>query len=266
MGDTPITEYAPLLARMQYDGVELVGDPERVSAREMRAVLLDNGLSVLAVMPTNDADPAHPLPSQRQRSIDYYRELLEFCVELGCSRLVIREKPGRIRPIVGRSKEWALYQQTLTAVAQSAANLNVRVSVLPVNRYEGYLINKANDALDVIQQQSQQQLDIALNTYHMNIEEASIRVALQKVGRYLGIFYASENHRRVVGEGHIDWPDICLALKNQEYSGDIIVECQAPGADPLVPVGRSPDWPAEVLENARRSIENLRVALAAVYT
>ncbi len=266
MGDTPFREYAPLLARMGYHGIEIVGDDLPLSVEELQRVLQENNLQVLAVASGHTADPAHPLPSQRQRSIEHYRRLLELCVTLGCRRFVLREKIGRTRPIVGRTKEWTLFQQTLSSLIQSAASLDVQVSVLPINRYEGYLLNRAEEALEVIRHQHQHHLSIALNSYHMNIEEASIAGAVKRVGPHLGLFYAAESHRRVLGEGRIDWPELCLALKSQGYQGDFIVECQAPGADPLMPVGRAADWPARVLEYAQRSIDNLRVALAAVYS
>jgi D-psicose/D-tagatose/L-ribulose 3-epimerase len=165
-----------------------------------------------------------------------------------------------MRPIVGRTKEWSLLQYSLRTVMHSASHTGIDLSFLPVNRYEGFLVNTAQDALNLVESL---QVDIALNSYHMNIEESGLRSALENVGERLGIFYAAESHRRSLGDGRIDWLDLCLALNAINFRGDIIVECQAAGADPLVPVGRSPYWPDEVLAWAADSIDHLRVALAA---
>lgn len=263
MGDTPLMDYLPKLAEMGYTGIEVVGDSARQPAAEVSALVEDQGLSVMSVIAMNEIDLAHPLPSMRQDSIEMVRELLDYCIDLDCPRLVLREKPGRMRPIVGRVKEWSLLQQSLRAVVHSAAHLSLEVVFLPVNRYEGYLVNTAQDALNLLGRMEPFHADVALNSYHMNVEENGFRSTLENVGNRLGLFYAAESHRRALGEGRIDWLEVCLALDAVGYDGDILIECQAVGADPLLPVGRTPNWSNEVLAWAEQSIQHLRVALAA---
>jgi D-psicose/D-tagatose/L-ribulose 3-epimerase len=260
MGDTPLADYLPKLEKMGFAGIEIVGDSARLPAAEVRSHTEEHGLAVMSVIGMDDIDLAHPLHSMRQESIEKVRDLLEYCSELHCPRLVLREKTGRMRPIVGRTKEWSLLQYSLRVLMHSASHMGVELAFLPVNRYEGFLVNTAQDALNLV---DSLQVDIALNSYHMNLEENGLRSTLENVGRRLGIFYAAESHRRSLGDGRIDWLELCLALDAVEYSGDIIVECQAAGADPMLPVGRAPDWPDEVLNWAEDSISYLRVALAA---
>jgi D-psicose/D-tagatose/L-ribulose 3-epimerase len=265
LGGTPVDGYAEELARMGYDGVEVVGDPEQVPANELRTRLEHHGLRVLAVLSKPEADPAHPLHSRRLQAIEYYRALLTYCVELGCQRVVIREQPGRTRPIVGRSKESEVYKQTVRSIAHSAVSMNIHLSVLPVNRYEGFLVNTARDGLEILENANDIYTDLALNSYHMNIEEADTLEALRSVEGRIGLFYAAESHRRALGEGHLDWPEICLTLAQCGYKGDYVIECQAAGADPLLPMGHTPGWTDQILEYAERSIQHLRVALAATW-
>jgi sugar phosphate isomerase/epimerase len=256
-------DYLHRLEKMGYDGIELVGDSARIPAAEIRVLTGEYDLAVLSVVAVNEIDLAHPLPSIRQESIDMVRELLDYCEEINCRRLVLREKPGRMRPIVGRVKEWNILQQSLLAVIHRASHTNVEIVFLPVNRYEGFLVNTAQDALQLLERIDVEDARIALSSYHMNLEETGFRSTIENVGSRLGLFYAAENHRRALGDGRIDWLEVCLALNAIGYSGDIIVECQAVGADPLLPVGRAPEWPLEVLTWAEQSIQHLRVALAA---
>lgn len=261
MGDTPLIDYLPRLVEMGYTGIEIVGDAARLPAGEARALVEDHGVSVMSVLALSEIDLAHPLPSIRQEGIERVRQLLDYCIDLNCERLVLREKPGRMRPIVGRSKEWNLLQQSLRTILYSAALGGVEIDWLPVNRYEGYLVNTAQDALILLDKLGVHRAGVALNSYHMNMEEVEFRATLENVGGRLGVFYAAESNRRTLGEGRIDWMEVCLALQAIGYTEDIIVECQAVGADPLLPVGRSPDWPHEVLDCAKASIRNLRKAL-----
>jgi D-psicose/D-tagatose/L-ribulose 3-epimerase len=265
LGNTPIDQYVPELARMGYDGVEIIGDRARMPASELRALLDRYGLRVLAVVAKGEIDPAHPLHSRRKQAIEYYRDLLTYCVELGCQQLVVREQPGRNRPIVGRLKECSMFKQSLSSIAQTAVALNIRVSVLPVNRYEGFLINSIQDGLALLESLSHTHIDLALNSFHMNIEEVYVLEALRAVEGSIGLFYAAESTRGVLGEGHLDWPEICLTLAQGAYKGDYLIECQAWGADPLLSTGRAPDWVEQVLDYAERSLDHLRVALAAAW-
>lgn len=263
MGDAPLYDYLPTLADMGYDGIELATNSSLFTVEEVRPALEESRLAVYAVTAPLDLDLAHPLPSLRHRSIDEARRTIEYTVSLGCHRLVLREKAGRMRPIVGRAKEWALLQDSLRTLTQSAAQWGVDLCLLAVNRYEGFLVNTAEDAMKTIGQVGASHIMVALNTYHMHMEEDDLRAAIEHTENHLGLFYAAENHRRALGAGQIDWVDVCQTLNRMGYQGPMIVECQATGADPFLPVGRSPEWQAEVLNWAEASIQHLRVALAA---
>jgi D-psicose/D-tagatose/L-ribulose 3-epimerase len=262
LGDTPLVDSLPHLAKMGYTGIELIGDSARVPTADVHLLSEEFGLSILSVIAMNEIDLAHPLHSMRQESVEMTRDLIEYCAELGCPKLVLREKPGRMRPIVGRLKEWNMLQQSWRALVHSAASVGVQLLFLPVNRYEGFLVNRAAEALSLLGS-ANPQAGVALNTYHMILEEQGFRSTFEEVGRRLGLFYAVESNRRSLGEGHIDWLEVCLSLQAIEYQGPVVVECQATGADPFLPVGRSPEWVNEVLGFAEQSIQNLRVALAA---
>lgn len=263
LGDTPLADSLPQLVKMGYTGVELIGDSARRSASDVRALTDEYGISVFSVIAMNEIDLAHPLHSMRMESIEMARALIDYCAELACHRLVLREKPGRMRPIVGRLKEWSMLQQSLRALVHSAAAVGVQILFMPVNRYEGFLVNTAQDALALLGRPEALGASVALSSYHMNLEERGIRSTFEEVGNRLGLFYAAESNRRSLGEGHIDWMEVCMSLQAIEYQGPIVIECQAMGADPLLPVGRSPNWVDEVLEFAEQSIQNMRVALAA---
>jgi D-psicose/D-tagatose/L-ribulose 3-epimerase len=263
LGDVSAFDYLPRLADMGYDGVEVVGDFQGLPLDDLRAALDESELSVFSVLAPPQLDLAHPLPSMRQESIDYLRDLIDFCIDVGSPRLVVREQPGRLRPIVGRTKEWGLLQQSLRTLGYGAAHAGIQVCLLPINRYEGFLVSHAQDALSLLEKVNSAQVKIALNSYHMNIEEEGFRSTFDNVSGQLGLFYAAENHRRALGQGRMDWLEICLTLGAIGYEGPILIECQAQGSDPLLPVGRAPDWDEEVLRYAEASLEHMRMVQAA---
>lgn len=263
LGDVSPFDYLPRLADMGYDGVEVVGDFQGIPVDDLRAALDESELSVFSVLTPPQIDLAHPLPSMRQESVDYVRDLIDFCMDVGSPRLVVREQPGRVRPIVGRIKESGLLQQSLRTIGYGAAHAGVQICLMPINRYEGFLVNSAQDALSLLEKVNSTQVRIALNSYHMNMEEDGFRSAFDNVSGQLGLFYAAENHRRVLGQGRLDWMEIGLTLGAIGYEAPILIECQAEGSDPLLPVGRAPDWDEEVMRYAEASLEHMRMVQAA---
>lgn len=265
MGDVGYANYFPELSAAGFDGVDILGDRARFDPIEVRSIAYDHGLSIFSVTAPYDLDLAHPLRSLRQKSVDEARALIDYCAECGADRLVLREKPGRIRPIVGRRREWNLLKQSLRSVADHAAGLPLMVSLLPVNRYEGFLVNSVRDGLQTLDEIASPNIDLALNTYHMNIEESDLIEALDEGAERLGLLYLAENHRRALGSGHIDWIEVCQLLNRVDFHGLLLVECQADGADPFLALGRHPEWSESVIEWAADSMDHLKVALAAAY-
>jgi D-psicose/D-tagatose/L-ribulose 3-epimerase len=67
-------------------------------------------------------------------------------------------------------------------------------------------------------------LKIHLDTFHMNIEEASIPAAIGAAAGRIGHFHVSENHRGLPGTGHIDFAAAAAALADAAYHGPLVIE------------------------------------------
>jgi D-psicose/D-tagatose/L-ribulose 3-epimerase len=67
----------------------------------------------------------------------------------------------------------------------------------------------------------------------MNMEDPSIAAAIRKTGSRLLHFQANENHRGMIGTGHIDWNAVCAALIDTGYQGPITLEPFYRGAGQL---------------------------------
>lgn len=69
--------------------------------------------------------------------------------------------------------------QVLKKVARHAARLGVTVGIEPVNRYETFLVNTAEQARMQVEMIDEPDVGIHLDAYHMNIEEDHFYSALQ---------------------------------------------------------------------------------------
>ena len=108
-------------------------------------------------------------------------------------------------------------------VMASAHKITLGMEAL--NRFEGYLINTAEEALDYVKAVDCENVKVMLDTFHMNIEEDSLIDAIHKTGKYLGHFHIGEANRRPPGPGsRMDWEAIGKALRSIDYSGAVVME------------------------------------------
>lgn len=114
--------------------------------------------------------------------------------------------------------------ESMKKVAAVAENYGIQYAVEAVNRFEGVVLNTAAEALEYVKAVDMPNVGILLDTYHMNIEEPSIRSAILTAGDRLIGFHVGENNRSVPGRGHLDWREIFGALRDVNYRGRIVAE------------------------------------------
>lgn len=114
--------------------------------------------------------------------------------------------------------------ESMKKLAKKAEELQITYAVEAVNRFEGVVLNTAQEALDYVKEVDSPAVGVLLDTYHMNIEEFSIGNAIRTVGNKLVGFHVGENNRSVPGRGHLDWDEIFKALKDVGYKGRIVAE------------------------------------------
>lgn len=215
-------------------GWKLLGELP-LEASKVRAVLESHGLRLFSLTPAN-VDLAHPDPARRLEALDYYHRLLEFAAEAGCPLVSCHGAVGRFAPLATQAQEWAWLVEGVGQICSQARALGLTVVFEVLNRYETHLVNTTQEALALLSQVGQPNLKVLLDTYHMNIEEASLPTAIRQAGPHLGLFHLADSNRRGIGDGHTDFEGIWAALREVGYTGPLILEATAPGPHPFTPV------------------------------
>jgi sugar phosphate isomerase/epimerase len=106
----------------------------------------------------------------------------------------------------------------------ASVNENTRFALEPINRYETNLINNVESGLEFLRRVKQNNVGLLLDTFHMNIEEASITESIKRAGGCLFHFHVADSNRWYPGAGHIDFRTIIDTLASIEYSGFVSAE------------------------------------------
>lgn len=131
---------------------------------------------------------------------------------------VWRMTPGERRQTVGDLR------RNLAPVVDAAAKSGVTIAIEPLNRYETSLINTVEQAMDALDPLLGEGLGLAIDSYHLNIEEKSIPAAIRTAGDVLAHVQVCGNDRGAVGDDHIDWPRFLDALDDVGYTGPLNLE------------------------------------------
>jgi D-psicose/D-tagatose/L-ribulose 3-epimerase len=255
-GTEDLASTSAFLAEAGFDGVELAGDLQRFRPEEVNDILGDHGLAVLSLTP-EDVDLAHPEAKVRKDAVDYYLRLLDFAAAVGAPVVSCHGAVGRVRALAGYEEEYQHFVTGVQQIATRAGELNLRLAMEVLNRYESHLLNTATQALEFVKQVGTPNVGVLLDAYHMNIEEADPAGAILDAGERLFLFHAADSNRQAVGRGHTDFLALSRALRRVDYTGDVILECTAAGPDPFTPV-KGEGWLAEVRRFAQESLRLIK--------
>lgn len=115
-------------------------------------------------------------------------------------------------------------RDNLRPLADQAADLGIRLAVEPLNRYETSLLNTVDQAMAALGPLLGDGLGLALDTYHLNIEEKRPQDAIRRAGAAIAHVQVCGSDRGTVGEDHTDWPGILGALDDAGYDGVLGLE------------------------------------------
>ena len=223
------------LSRLGYEGIEIMGEPERYDAAEVRALLKKYGVECwggVSIMLEN-RDLIHGDPVERKRSIAYLMDSISLVSELGGQIFtLVPSEVGKVVAMADPETEWNWAVEGLKQVAEHARSRNVRIALEPLNRFETNFLNRHDQAICLAEHVGED-VGVCLDAFHINIEEEDPLQSIRNTGSKLFNFHIADNNRRAPGEGSYDWAELLKTLSDVEYDGFLTTEF-------VVPMDRSP--------------------------
>lgn len=216
------------LHRMGYDGLEIyLGFPEYLPIDGIKHKMKETGLRcTFAIGLDKDRNVASLDPGTRRRGVDFLKKLINIVEDLNGDVLcgIPYAAWGELSSKGRLPEELEYSRQSMLEVADYARDHGVVLAIEPINRFEGYLINTSEEMLDFVKKVNHPNVKILLDTFQMNIEENDLCEAIKRTGEYLYHFHVCENHRGILGTGHIPWKNIFRALRDINYNRWLIYE------------------------------------------
>jgi len=218
-------------AQWGYAGVELmVRDPTELDAGAIGRAIREAGLQVAAIgtgaqflvdgLTLVSADAG-----AEQKAFERFCALADFAAAVGAPLVTIGSFRGRL----GQAGEGA--RQRLIArlrdCAEYAGRRGLRVALEPLNRYEADFIHTAAEGMALVEEIAHPAFGLLLDTFHMNIEEASVRRAVHTAAPRLWHVHLGDSNRLPPGKGHFAFGRMLRALVEVGYDRFLSAELLA---------------------------------------
>ncbi len=197
--------------------------------KRFRDIAKAENIDILAVLGVPAAyDIGSPDAAIRKAGIDYQSRIIKACslAEIPCiSGILYSSWPARLEDIgIPKAEARKNSIKTMKEIIKYAEDYNVDINLEVVNRFENYMLNTCQEAMEYIDEVDSKRLFVHLDSFHMNIEEDSFSKAIHLAGDKLGHFHIGENNRKPPGCGFLPWQEIFTALKDIHYKKAIVME------------------------------------------
>lgn len=237
------------LRKLGYDGVELIGIPERMdelkpqkellSSYQLEPVVITGAWGVFGALVNTypNKDPTSSDTVRRANAIEYIGKCSEMAAEFGAPYMLVALGPLD-RPVDTSTKGVARARIGLVEVlkrsSKLAADFGIRLLMEPQCRFEGYygVNSTVEQTLGIIEEANADNVALMLDTFHASIEETSILKAIRRGKKLLAHVHATDSNRLAPGFGSMDFKPIVRELQEAGYRGYLGLECMPAGPDP----------------------------------
>lgn len=226
--DEVLARLIPRIAEMGYDAVEIpietLGQFDIARARQL-ADAAGLGVSVCAVIgPGRDL----LLDDEVEVGLGYLRGCIDAAQALGSPAVAgpFYSAVGRCWPMSAaeRAREIDKLAERLRDLAVYGAERGVELGVEPLNRFETSFFNTTEQTLELVERVNHPGLGVALDVFHLGIEEKSLGEAIRRAEGRLKHVQVAENDRGTPGTGQLAWDEVAQALHDVGYHGRVVIE------------------------------------------
>ncbi len=223
-------------AALGYDGVEFaLRYASQVNVPLVKRRLAATGLEVPCVSSGQvfAADHlyfTHPDSANRDAAVTRIIEMIRLAAEFGA-----KVNTGRVRGVIHEGESPAIacrrYLDCIHRCADVAEPLGVELIVEPVNRYEVNFVNNCTEGLEIVREAGRSCVKLMPDIFHMNIEDASFRLAFTAAKDYISYVHVADSNRLAPGWGHMPFDELFDILADIGYNGYLTAEI-LPNPDP----------------------------------
>jgi len=195
---------------------------------EMNAMAKGYGLVMTTNSgPAKEYDFASTNPEIRKNALAYFKKILRNMDKIDSRSLVGAIYSFWPTDFVYTNKEeaWEHSIEGIKELSKKAEELGIECALEVLNRNETYILTDCREAVEYCNLVGSKNVNVLLDTYHMNIEEDNMIEAIRLAGDQLGHLHIGENNRKLPGMNNsLDWAAIGKVLRDIDYKKGVVME------------------------------------------
>lgn len=224
--------YIEKAARLGFDILELAASPfpeyTKEEIKALRSCAQSNGITLTAGHgPSAACNIASADPAVKANALAFYEKIFDVMEQLDIHVIgggIYSYWPVDYTKPIDKAGDWKRSVEGVRQMADLASQRGITLCMEVLNRFEGYLLNTAEEGTRFVKEVGKDNVKVMLDTFHMNIEETSIGDAIRTAGKYLGHFHTGECNRLCPGQGRTPWREIRDALHDIGYDQVVVME------------------------------------------
>lgn len=236
-GDWPWSQGLELARSIGYTGVEVApftlgayaNEISKERRLEYRQAVADQGMEIVGLhwllAKTEGFHLTTADRSVRQKTTDYFKLLVELCWDLGGNIMVLGSPLQRNFPdSMTHRQAMENAADTLRPIVPLLESHGIKIALEPLGPTEGNFLNRATQAVELIQMLQSENVQLHLDVKAMSSEGEPIDQIIRDNRKHLIHFHANDSNLLGPGMGDVDQRPIFAALKEIDYQGWVSVE------------------------------------------
>jgi sugar phosphate isomerase/epimerase len=220
-----------------YEGVEIapftladsVADIPRADRKKLRRAAKDRNIEIIGLhwllVKPEGLYINHPNDEIRTRTAQYLAQLIDFCADLGGTRMIVGSPKQRsILPGETREDVWKRTVELFHPLADQAGEKGVIICIEPLAENETNFINSADEAIQLVRDVAHPAFQMMLDVKAMAAEGTNIPEIIHRAANFLRHFHANDPNLLGPGFGELDFRPIVQALREIGYDQWVSVE------------------------------------------
>lgn len=167
----------------------------------------------------------HPDKAVRDKTAQYFVELVNFCADIGGTRIIVGSpKQRNLMDGVTFQQAWDWATEVFHPAVKRAEERNIVICFEPLAPSETNFINTAADGIKFTSQLNSPAFKIILDVKAMSSESKPIPQIIRESTPNFAYFHANDVNLKGPGFGDVDFKPIAAALKAAGYDGYVSVE------------------------------------------
>lgn len=213
-------------AEIGYDGVELhVRNPNSVNFSALAEYANTKNIKITSIGTGMACGyDGHYLTNKdavaRREAINVFIDFIKGAHQCGHAVVLFGLMKGPLPDDRLRETYKDILFESLQPCVEAAEKYNCGITIEAINRFMAAYLWSVDETLEFVERFKSKRVTIHLDTFHMNIEDKSMRDAILKSKDRLGYFHFSDSDRCYPGHGHINFKEVVDSLYDIGFTGD----------------------------------------------